>query len=303
MRRPCSPALPSERRHPPAVRITAVRFLGDDDRVLRAVSQSVSIHRCQIIRVTKQYRRHRRWGSRNTPAISSLLSIAPGVCRLRRMSQILNEQRIKRLLTRHIKHGEWKRSDALISEYFVENASRRADLVAINGALRAYEIKSDVDHLTRLTGQVEAYSRYFESVTVVCTRRHLAAVLQQTDSSVGVLCASNDGIEEYRTAVTRQLADTDAWLSHLPIRAIHDSLSLRGIQCPRVNRRAVLEVARSHMTTEQARSEVLCYLRTHKLKQRRALKQERISTTNSDPFAEHAAMLRSYLKSRGITSC
>ncbi|WP_146124356.1 sce7726 family protein [Burkholderia multivorans] len=218
------------------------------------------------------------------------------------MSQILNEHRIKRLLTRHIKHGDWKRSDALISEYFVENASRRADLVVVNGALRAYEIKSDVDHLTRLTGQVEAYTRYFESVTVVCTRRHLTAVLQQTDSSVGVLCASNDGIEEHRTPVTRQLADTDTWLSHLPITAIREALTRRGIQCPRVNRHAVLEVARTHMTTEQARSEVMCYLKTHKLKQRRALQQERTVSTSNDPFAEHAAMLRSYLISRGITA-
>ncbi len=271
-------------------------------------TRSESIQRHQVNCVTKQIpqtlaERYLRRGRRDISVISSLLSISPRVCRLRRMSQVLNEQRIKRLLTRHIKHGDWKRSDALIPEYFVENASRRADLVAVNGALHAYEIKSDVDHLTRLMDQINAYSRYFESVTVVCTRRHLATVLQQTDSSIGVLCASNDGIEEYRSSVTRQLVDTDAWLSHLPITAIRDSLSRRGVQCPRVNRHAVLEVARVHLNTEQARSEVMRYLKTHKLKQRRALEQEKSVNANSDPFAEHKAMLRSYLKSRGIATC
>ncbi len=241
--------------------------------------------------------------SRGISAISSLLSIAPHVCKLRRMSQILNEQRIKRLLTRHIKHGDWKRSDALIPEYFVENASRRVDLVAINGTLRAYEIKSDVDHLTRLSGQLDTYSRYFESVTVVCTRKHLVPVLQQTDSSIGVLCVSNDGIEEHRATVTRQLTDNNAWFSHLPIAAIRNALSRRGIKCPKTNRQDILEIARLHINAEEARSEVMCYLRIQKAKQRRILEQERNTNMAHDPFADHKAMLRSYLKSRGIAFC
>ncbi|WP_186124292.1 sce7726 family protein [Burkholderia gladioli] len=219
------------------------------------------------------------------------------------MSQPLNEQRIKRLLTRHIKSGDWRRSDALISEYFVENASRRADLVAVNGTLRAYEIKSDVDHLTRLSGQIDVYSRYFESVIVVCTRRHLASVLQQTDSWIGVLCVSNEGIEEHRATAIRQLTDSNAWLSHLPITAIRNALSRRGIKSPKNNRQDILEVARSHMNSEEARSEAMRYLRTQKAKQRRTLEQERTMNMTSDPLADHKAMLQSYLRSRGIAFC
>ncbi|MDP9651130.1 sce7726 family protein [Paraburkholderia caledonica] len=215
------------------------------------------------------------------------------------MSHILNERRIRALLTRHIKRSDWRRTDTLIPEYFVERAARRADLVAVNGHLKAYEIKSDLDQLSRLAGQIEVYSRYFESVTVVCTRKHLDSVVTRTDAAIGVMCVSDEGFEYVRAARQRDI-DVDAWLSHLPITAIREALKCRGIRCPRVDRAEVLAVARGCMSALDARSTVFTYLKTEKRKQRVALSQRARVHAVRDPLEEHRAMLREYIDSRGI---
>ncbi|QEE27174.1 sce7726 family protein [Terriglobus albidus] len=60
----------------------------------------------------------------------------------------------------------------LILEEFGCNSSR-ADVAVINGALHAFEIKSDSDTLERLYAQVEAYKGVFQYVTLVCGERLL----------------------------------------------------------------------------------------------------------------------------------
>ena len=61
--------------------------------------------------------------------------------------------------------------DLIVEEFGCNSA--RADVAVINGALHAFEIKSDSDTLDRLYGQIEAYRGVFEYVTLVCGRRLL----------------------------------------------------------------------------------------------------------------------------------
>ena len=61
--------------------------------------------------------------------------------------------------------------DLIVQEFGCNSA--RADVAVINGALHAFEIKSDSDSLERLPGQIEAYRGVFEYVTLVCGRRLL----------------------------------------------------------------------------------------------------------------------------------
>jgi hypothetical protein len=61
--------------------------------------------------------------------------------------------------------------DLIVEEFGCKAA--RADVAVINGALHAYEIKSDSDSLDRLPSQVRAYQGVFEYVTLVCGRRLL----------------------------------------------------------------------------------------------------------------------------------
>lgn len=66
----------------------------------------------------------------------------------------------------------------LINEMVVANWSRRTDLTVVNGKLHAFEIKSDLDNLQRLNGQVTTYLSQFDKVTVVTTPRFINAMKQ-----------------------------------------------------------------------------------------------------------------------------
>ena len=49
----------------------------------------------------------------------------------------------------------------------------RADIAVVNGLMKGFEIKSERDTLQRLQKQVEAYSRIFDTATIVVAGRHL----------------------------------------------------------------------------------------------------------------------------------
>src|SRR5580765_353120 len=64
-----------------------------------------------------------------------------------------------------------KEHDLIVQEFGCNSA--RTDIAVINGALHAFEIKSDSDSLDRLPSQIEAYQGVFEYITLVCGRRLL----------------------------------------------------------------------------------------------------------------------------------
>ena len=81
-------------------------------------------------------------------------------------------------------------SDAvLINEMVIANWSRRADLVVANGKLHAFEIKSDLDSLRRLEGQLETYLNRFDKVTVVSTPKFINAIRDIADERVEIWVA------------------------------------------------------------------------------------------------------------------
>jgi hypothetical protein len=68
-------------------------------------------------------------------------------------------------------------SYAVLDEVGLFRKQSRVDLVVVGDHLEAYEIKSDADSLARLPVQVQAYSRVFERVTLVCASRHVTRAL------------------------------------------------------------------------------------------------------------------------------
>ncbi|MBY3754366.1 sce7726 family protein [Azospirillum formosense] len=76
-------------------------------------------------------------------------------------------------------HGWLKRRHAacpdawLLSELKIPRPSARIDLAVVNGELAGFEIKSDVDSLTRLRRQAESYNGVFDRVYLVTTDRHI----------------------------------------------------------------------------------------------------------------------------------
>ena len=82
---------------------------------------------------------------------------------------------------------------------------RRADIVEITDHMDAFEIKSDVDNLSKLKEQIAAYRRFFDSLTIVTTDRHIAAIRGggYLPRGVGVWLVRNGKIREVRKPVRR----------------------------------------------------------------------------------------------------
>jgi hypothetical protein len=62
----------------------------------------------------------------------------------------------------------------------------RADLCKINGHSYCYEIKTDYDTLARLRKQLSDYSKVFDYVFVICSRKRMPDVLPLLDDNVGL---------------------------------------------------------------------------------------------------------------------
>lgn len=65
----------------------------------------------------------------------------------------------------------------------------RVDLAVLNGRLHAFEIKSEADTLERLALQMNAYNRVFDTVTLVCGKKHLVSVSDIVPSWWGLAVA------------------------------------------------------------------------------------------------------------------
>jgi hypothetical protein len=75
-------------------------------------------------------------------------------------------------------------------EVGLEEGRRRIDVATVNGALSGWEIKSDVDTLTRLAGQADAYGRVLDYVTIVTTPRYIEPATAMLPPWWGVIEAS-----------------------------------------------------------------------------------------------------------------
>lgn len=81
----------------------------------------------------------------------------------------------------------------LIHEFVIPRPSARIDLALINGRISGYEIKSDVDSLSRLPAQMHSYSKIFEHLSFVTTERKSKSILQKTPEWCGVIAISREG--------------------------------------------------------------------------------------------------------------
>jgi hypothetical protein len=80
----------------------------------------------------------------------------------------------------------------VIDEFGVFHGHRRADLVAVNGALDGYEIKSDADTLERLSSQATMFSKVFDTMTLVCAPRHRTAARRRIPRWWGLIVATRE---------------------------------------------------------------------------------------------------------------
>jgi hypothetical protein len=85
------------------------------------------------------------------------------------------------------------RDAVLVSEMVVDNWSRRADVVLANGKLWCFEIKSEMDSLSRLPGQIDTFARSFEKLVIVVARKFEEAARVLLPEGVGLWVEDADG--------------------------------------------------------------------------------------------------------------
>jgi hypothetical protein len=80
----------------------------------------------------------------------------------------------------------------VLDELGICQGETRADVAVVNGSLAAFEIKSDRDTLARLPGQVEAYQRVFDVVTVIVGGRYVERIVEAIPETWGVIRAVSE---------------------------------------------------------------------------------------------------------------
>ena len=88
----------------------------------------------------------------------------------------------------------------LINELVFEDGKRRADLVLLGHTFDVYELKSDLDNLDKLAGQIEDYKKTFDRITVVTTQKHISSVRNICPEQVGILLVTADETKLVRKA-------------------------------------------------------------------------------------------------------
>ncbi|WP_437497470.1 sce7726 family protein [Sorangium sp. So ce1099] len=78
----------------------------------------------------------------------------------------------------------------VVSEF--RSGTCRADVVILNGTSSAYEIKTDLDSLSKLPAQAGEYAKIFDRVNVVTTPSLGERVVRDTDDGIGVIVLSAD---------------------------------------------------------------------------------------------------------------
>lgn len=90
------------------------------------------------------------------------------------------------------------RDAVLISEMVVDNWARRADVVLANGKLWCFEIKSELDTLSRLPGQIATFTRSFEKLVIVVAAKFENAARALLPEGVGLWVEEADGLLKER---------------------------------------------------------------------------------------------------------
>lgn len=187
----------------------------------------------------------------------------------------------------------------IANEFVTDDWRRRADLLVVDKALWAFEIKSAADRLDRLEGQVDAYLRRFDKVTVVVDAVHMAAALAAVPEGVEVWVfqAVDGGPFSWRVPKRgrRELNSTPGRL--IPMLTARELRQLASEhQLPRGNgRRGALAAAASDLSPAKLRRAVLTALAD---RYRRTSQDFWATVGSSAVTPEHLAHLSPYLPLR-----
>lgn len=117
-----------------------------------------------------------------------------------------NELDITKLLIQYCQNVKSDEDHYLCLEAKYSANSRRADMLLVTGnnKTHAFEIKSDVDDLTKLEEQLKDYRKSFSFVSVVTTKKHIKNIRKILKDGDGLLLIDKEKIQNIRKAKERK---------------------------------------------------------------------------------------------------
>lgn len=164
------------------------------------------------------------------------------------------ETRMKAAVIDRLLHAGHVDSDSvLISEMTVANWTRRADIVLANGKLWAFEIKSEVDRLSRLPGQLATFATHFEKLVIVVAARFEERTKKLIPDGVGLWVEEAPGQLKERIRPKIMQLKTDPALSLMTAVDLRNFLACNGVkQIKDAPRSALEDIARDFPVADLA---------------------------------------------------
>ena len=175
----------------------------------------------------------------------------------------LAEKKIKAALIEHLLNKNACINDSvLISELALENFSRRADIVLINDDINIFEIKSESDNISRLSGQIETFTRYCDKMHVVTASCHLEKIIISTPNNVAVWEKDNNGhIKIIRQGFEVPLTNKEQILKLVNVKELQQILKENKIKYGNLNREKMVALA-TDLSIQTLRESVMQKLKT-----------------------------------------
>lgn len=155
----------------------------------------------------------------------------------------------------------------LVPEVCIDQWSCRVDLAILNTDFHGYEIKSESDSLRRLPRQMQSYLKVCNTVTLVCTRKHVEPALLLLPASVAIKVArlKSDGSIDFDTIhtgrqnVERKIEALAALLWRVEAQALLREAGFRGYS--RLRRHELAAAIADYLDHDVALQKVMAILR------------------------------------------
>ena len=107
----------------------------------------------------------------------------------------VTESELREFVIRTLAPTSMAGPEKVVEEFVVGNQGR-IDIAVISDRLTGFELKSDLDTLTRLPRQMHVYSQVFDFCTLVVTQRHLEPARQMLDPAWGLAVVRRNSSKE-----------------------------------------------------------------------------------------------------------
>lgn len=162
---------------------------------------------------------------------------------------MLNDKKIREVLIEKLNRVNLGHEFRIINELGICDGNARVDIALANGRLCGYEIKSDMDTLERLPGQVEAYNKTFDKITIVVGNKFKDRIENYVPEFWGIEVAyinkfGNISIKKLRSAKPNKNIESKAllellWREELKILLLNHGI--KGIS--NINKRKLRDIA------------------------------------------------------------